>query len=122
MDLFCFQAKPFIITVIQLFAPTTDVKGANVDRFFKDLRHLLELTLKKKKKFFPSVGNWDAKVGSQEILGITVHFCLEAQNEAGKRLTEFCRKNTLVIEIPLPTIQETTPHMGITRWSIPKSD
>ena len=117
MNLICFQAKLVTIIVIQLYAPTTDIKDAKVDRFCEDLQYLLELTLKittTKTKSFPSVGNWNAKVGSQEIRGITGRFGFEAQNEAGERLTEFCKKSTLVTETPLPIIQETTPHMSIT--------
>ena len=69
-----------------------------------------------------SIRDWNAKVGSHKILGITGKFDLEVQNEAGKRLTEFCQENTLIIANILPTTQEKTLHMGITRWSILKSD
>jgi len=69
------------------------------------------------------IGDWNAKVGSQEIPGVTGKFGLRVQNEAGQRLTEFCQENALVIaNTLLPTTQEKTLHMDITRWSIPKSD
>ena len=86
------------ITVIQVYAPTPNAEEDEVDWFQEDLQHLLELTPKKKKKnvlFF--IGDWTAKVGSQEILGITGKFGLGVQNEEGQRLTEFCQENTLVI-------------------------
>ena len=67
------------------------------------------------------IGDWNAKVGSQEIPGVRGKFGFEVQNEAGQRLTEFCQEKILVLENPLPTTQETL-HMDITRWSIPKSD
>ena len=67
------------------------------------------------------MGDWNAKVGSQEIPGVTGKFDLGVQNEAGQRLTEFCQENALVIA-NTPSTQETTLHMDITRWSIPKSD
>ena len=67
-------------------------------------------------------GDWNAKVGSQEIPGVTGKFGIGVQNEAGQRLTEFCQENALVIANTLPKAQETTLHMDITRWSIPKSD
>ena len=69
------------------------------------------------------MGDWNAKAGNQEIPGVTVKFGLGVQNEAGQRLIEFCQENTLVIaKHPLPTKQEKTLYMNITRWSIPKSD
>ena len=93
----CTQSKPFNITVMQACAPTTDTKEAKVDQFYEDLRHLLELTPKKKKKVLFITGDWNAKVECQEIPGITGRFCPGAQNEAGQRLAEFCQENTLVI-------------------------
>ena len=81
---------------------------------------LLELTTKKDVFFI--IGDWNAKVGSQEIAGVTGKFGLGIQNEAWQRLTEFCQENTLVIATPFPTTQEMTLHMDITRWSTPKSD
>ena len=88
----CFQGKPFNITVTQVYALTRD---AEVERFYEDLRDLLELT-PQKDDFF-TTGDWNAKVGSQEIPGIAGNFGLGAHNEAGQRLTEFCQENTLVI-------------------------
>ena len=91
-----FQGKPFSITVIQIYAPTTNAEEAEVEQFYEDLQDLLELT--PVKDVFFIIGNCNAKVGSQEIPGVTVKFGLVVQNEAGQRLTEFCQKNTLVIE------------------------
>ena len=94
-----FQGKPFNITIIQVYAPTSNAKEAEVDQFYKDLEDILELTLEKRKKKNVLFINrdWNAKVGSQRIFGITAKFGLGVQNEAGKRLTEFCQKHTLVI-------------------------
>ena len=86
------------MTVIQVYAPTTDAKETEVDWFYEDLQHCLELTSKKKKKdVIFIIGDWNAKVGSQEIPGVTGKFGLGVQNEACQRLTEFCRENALVI-------------------------
>ena len=90
-----FQGKPFNITVIQVHAPTTNAEEAEVKQFYDDLQDLLELTPKKDVLFI--LGNWNAKVGSQEILGVTGKFGLRVQNEAGQRLIEFCQENKLVI-------------------------
>ena len=90
----CFQGKPFSITVIQLYAPTSNAEKAEVERFYEDLQDL-ELTPKRDVLFI--IGNWNAKVGSQEIPGVTGKFGLGVQNEAGQRLTEFCQENALVI-------------------------
>ena len=92
-----------------------------IERFYEDLQDLLELNQKKKKVLFIT-GDWNAKVGSQEIPGVTVKFGLGAQNEAGQRLTEVCQEYALVIANPLPTTQEKTLHMDITRWSTTKSE
>ena len=89
-----FQGKPFSITVIQVYAPTTNAKETAVEQFYEDLQDLLE---HEKKMSFSSIRDWKAKVGSQEILGLTGKFGLGGQNEAGQRLTEFCQKNILVI-------------------------
>ena len=86
----CFQGKPFNITVIQVYAPTTNAEEAEVEWFYDDLRELLELT--PKKDVLCIIGDWTTKVGSQEISGVTGKFGLEVQNEAGQRLTEFCQK------------------------------
>ena len=87
----------------------------------EDLQDLLELTPQKDVLFI--TGDWNEKVGSQEILVVTGKFGLGVQNEAGQRLTEFCKeKCTGHRKHPLPTTQEKTLHMDITRWSTPKSD
>ena len=80
--------------VIQVYAPTTNAKEAEVEWFYEDLQDLLELTPKKDVLFI--LGDWNAKVGSQEIPGVTGKFDLRVQNEAGQRLTEFCQVNALV--------------------------
>ena len=90
-----FQGKPFSITIIQVYAPTTNDKEAEIEWFYEDLQDLLELTPKKDVLFI--IGDWNAKVGSQETSGVTGKFGLGVQNEVGKRLTEFCQENTLVI-------------------------
>ena len=86
-----FQGKPFNIIVIQVYAPTTDAKEAEVDWFSEDLQDLLELLPEKDVLFI--LGDWNVKVGSQEIPGVTGKFGLGVQNEAGQRLTEFCQEN-----------------------------
>ena len=91
----CFQGKPFNIMVIQVYAPTSNAEEAAVERFYENLQDLLELTPEKDVLFI--TGDWNAKVGSQEILGVTGKFGLAIQNEAGQRLTEVCQENTLVI-------------------------
>ena len=83
----CFQGKPFNITIIQVYAPTSK---AEVERFYEDLQDLLELTPQSNVLFI--IGDWNAKVGSQEIPGITGKFDLGAQNEAGQRLSEFAKR------------------------------
>ena len=90
-----FQGKPFNITVIQVDAPTSKAEEAEVERVYEDLKDLLELTPKKDVLFI--IGDWNAKVGSQETSGVTGKFDLGIQNEAGQRLIEFCQENTLVI-------------------------
>ena len=94
-----FQGKPFNITVNQFYAQTTHTEEAEVKYFCKDLQDLLESTPKKYVLFI--TGNMNAKVGSQEIPGVTGKFGLGVQNEAGQRLTEFGQENTLVIAEPL---------------------
>ena len=89
----CFQGKPFNITVIQVYAPNSNAEEA--EQFYEDLQDLLELTLKKDVLFI--IRDWNAKVGSQEIPGVTDRFGLGVQNEAGQRITEFCQENALVI-------------------------
>ena len=92
-----FQGKPFNITVIQVYGPTSNAEEAEVDPFYEDLQDLLELTPKKKKTVLFIIGNWNAKVGSQAIPGATGKLGLGVQNEAGQRLTEFYQENTLVM-------------------------
>ena len=99
--------------VIQVHAPTSNAEEAEVEWFYEDL---LELTPKKDVLFI--IGDWKAKEGSQEIPGVTGKFGLGVQNEAGQRLIE----RTGHSKHPLPTTQEKTLHMDITRWSTPKSD
>ena len=89
----CFQGKPFNITVIQVYAPTRNAEEA--ERFYEDLQDLLELTPKKDVLFI--IGDWNAKVESQETPGVIGKFDLGVQNEAGQRLIEFCQENALVI-------------------------
>ena len=90
-----FQGKPFNITVIQAYAPTSNAEEAEVERFYEDLQDLLELTLNRDVLFI--IGDWNASVGSQEIPGVTGKFDLGIQNEAGQRLIQFRQENTLVI-------------------------
>jgi len=90
-----FEGKPFNITVIQVYALTTNAEEAEFEQFYDDLQDLLELTPKKDVLFI--IGDWNAKVGSQEILGVIRKFGLGIQNESGQRLTEFCQENALVI-------------------------
>ena len=90
-----FQGKPFSITVIQVYAPTSNAEEAEVEWFYENLQALRELTPKRDVLFI--IGEWNTKVGSQEILGITGKFGLEVQNKAGQRLTEFFQENTVVI-------------------------
>ena len=85
----CFQGKPFSITVIQAYAPTSNAEEAEVERFYEDLQNLLELTPKKDVIFI--IGDWSAKVGSQETPGVTGKFGLGMRNEAGQRLIEFAK-------------------------------
>ena len=90
-----FQGKPFNITVIQVYALTSNAEEAEVEWFYEDLQDLLEQTPKKDVLFI--IGDWNAKERSQETPGVTGKFGLGMRNEAGQRLTEFCQENTLVI-------------------------
>ena len=90
-----FQCKPLNITVIQVYAPANNAKEAEAECFYEDLQDLLELT--SPKNIFFAIGDWNAKVGSQEIPGVIGKFGLGVQNEAGQRLIEFQQENTLVI-------------------------
>ena len=88
----CFQGKPFSITVIQVYAPTSNTEEAEVERFYEDLQDLLELTPKKDILFI--IEDWNAKVGTQEIPGVTGKFGFGVQNEAGQRLIVLPRERT----------------------------
>ena len=90
-----FQGKPFNVTVIQVYAPTSNAEEAEVEWFYEDLQDLLELTSKKDVLFI--IGDWNAKVESQETPGVTGKFGLGIRNEAGQGLIEFCQENTLAI-------------------------
>ena len=90
-----FQGKPFSITLIQAYAPISNAEKAEVEWFYEDLQDLLELTPPKDALFI--IGDWYAKVGSQETPGVTGKFGLGVQNKAGQRLIEFSQENTLVI-------------------------
>ena len=94
-DLFHLQGKPFNITVIQFYVPTSNTEETEVEWFYEDLKDLLELTHKKDVLF--SIGHCNARVGSQETPGVTGKFGLGMWNEAGQRLIEFCQENALVI-------------------------
>ena len=89
------QGKPFNITIIQVYAPTSNTEEAEDEWFYEDLQDLLELTPKKDVLFI--IGDWNAKVGSQESPRVTVKFGLGIWNEAGQRIIEFCQENALVI-------------------------
>ena len=93
-DLFVSTAN-HSISVIQVYAPTSNAEEAEVERFYEDIQDLLELTAKKDVLFI--IGDWNAKVGSQGTPGVTGKFGLGMRNEAGQRLTEFCQENALVI-------------------------
>ena len=109
-----YQGRPFNTTVIQVCAPISNAEEAEFERFHEDLQDLLELTPKKGVLFI--IGDWNAKVGSQEIPGVTGKFDLRVQNEAGQRLTVLPRECTGCSKHPLPTTQGTTRHVDITRW------
>ena len=115
-----FQGKSFNITVIQVYAPNSNPEETEVERFYKDLQDLLELTPKKDVLFI--IGDWNAKVGSQETPGVTGKFGLRIQNDRAKANRVLPRECTGHSKHPLPTTQEKTLHMDITRWSTPKSD
>ena len=116
---FRFQGKPFNITVIQVYAPTSNAEEAEVEWFYEDLQDLWELTPKKDVLFI--IGDWNVKVGSQEKSGVTGKSGLGIRNESGQRLIEFCKENTLIIANTFFQ-QVKTLHVDITRWSTPKSD
>ena len=111
-----FQGEPFNITVIQVYAPTSNTEEAEVEQFYEDLKDLLELTRKKDVLFIR--GDWNAKVGSQEKPGVTGKFGLGVQKES----RVLPKEGTGHSKHHFPTTQEKTLHMDITRWSTPKSD
>ena len=108
-----FEGKPFNITIIQVYAPTTNAEEAEVEQFYNDLQDLLELTPKKDVLFI--IGDWNAKVGGQGISEITGKFDLGVQGKVGKRLTEFSQENMLVIENTL--FQQ--PKRQLSTWTSP---
>ena len=110
-----FQGKPFNITVIQVYALTSNTEEA--EGFYEELQHLLELTPPKDVLFI--IGNWNEKVGSQETPGVTGKFGLGSRAKTNRVLSRKCTGHN---KHPLPTTQEKTLHMDITRWSISKSD
>ena len=117
----CFQGKPFNITVIQVYAPTSNAEEAEVEQFNEDLQDLLEVTPKKDVLVF--IGDWNAKEGSQETPGVTGKFGLGVQNEAGQMLIRVLpREHTGHSKHVLPTTQEKTLHIYTTIWSTSKSD
>ena len=117
----CFQDKPFNITVLQVYTPTRNGEDAEVEWFDEDLQDRLELIPQNDVLFI--IGDWNAKIGSQEIPGVTGKFGLGVHNEAGQRLTRVLpRELSGHSKHPLPTTQEKTPHMDITIWSTLKSD
>ena len=102
-------------------APITNAEKAEVEQFYEDVQDLLELTPKKDVLFI--IGDWNAKVGSQEVTRIAGKFGLGVQNEAGQKLIEFSQEKSLVIANTLfQQHKEKTLHVDITRWSIPESD
>ena len=107
-----FQGKPFNITVIQVYGPTTNAK--EVEWFYEDLQDFTELTPKKDILFI--IGDWNTKIGNQEIPGVTGKFGLGVQNEAGQRLTEFYQDNALVIA---NTLFQHHKRQRYTRWTSP---
>ena len=105
-----FQGKPFNITVIQIYAQTSNTEEAEVEHIFEDLQDLLELSPPPKKKVLFTIGDGNAKVGRQEIPGVTGKFGLGVRKEAEQRLTEFCQENTLVIASTLFQQHKRTLH------------
>ena len=106
--------------IIQVYDPTSNAEEAEAEQFCEDLQDLLELTPKNDVLFI--IGDWNVKVGSQETPEVTGKFGLGVQNEAGKRLIEFCQENTPVIANTLFQQHKRRRHIDISRWSTPKSD
>ena len=115
-----FQGKPFNIMVIQVYVLTSNAEEAEVEQFYEDLQDLLELTPKKDVLFI--IGDWNAKVRSQETPGVTGKFGLGVRNEAGKANRVLPRECTGHSKHPLPTTQEKTLHMDIFGWLTLRSD
>ena len=116
------QGKPFNITVTQDYALTSNSEEPEVEHFYEDLQDFLELT-PPQKNVLCIIGDWNAKVGNQEIAGVRGKFGLGVQNEAEQRLIEFCQEKALVTANTLfQQHKEKTLHMDITRWSTLKSD
>ena len=111
-----FQGKPFNITVIQAYVPTSNAEEPEFEKFYEDLQDFSELTPSKRCLFI--IGDWNAKVGSQEIPGVIGKFGFGVQNEGGQRLTVLLGEHTGHSKHPLPTTQEMTLPMDITKWSI----
>ena len=118
----CFQGKPFNITVIQVYAPTSNAEKTEVEQFCEDLQDLVELTPKKRCPFL-IIADWNAKVGSHETPGVTGKIGLGSTEwSRAKPNRVLPRERTGHSKHPLPTTQEKTLHMDISRWSTPKSD
>ena len=118
-----FQGKPFNITVIQAYAPTSNTEEAEVERFYEKLNGSTRpFRTNTQKVVLFITGDWNAEVWSQETPGVTGKFGLGVQIEAGQRLIEFCQENALVIANTLFQQHKRRLHMDITRWSTPKSD
>ena len=115
-----FQGKPFNIIVIQVYGPTSNAEEAEVKRFYEDLQDLLELTPKRDVLFI--IGDWNAKVGSQEIPGVRKTWPWSTELSRAKATRVLPTEHTGHSKHPLPTTQGKTLHMDITRWSTPKSD
>ena len=113
-----FQVKPFNITVIRVYAPTSNAEEAEVEQLYEDLQDLLELTPKKDVLFI--IGDWNAKLGSQELPGVTGKFGLGMKQGKGYKVLP--RERTGHSKHPLPTTHEKTLYLDITRWSTLKSD
>ena len=116
MNLICFQGKPFNITVMQVYAPTTNAKEAEAEQFYEALQGLPELTPRKTDVLF-IIGYWNAKVGSQEIPGVTGKLALEYKMKQGKANRVLPRKCSGHSKHTHPKTQEVTLRMDITRWS-----
>ena len=115
-----FQGKPFNITIIQVYAPTRNAEEAEVEWFYEDLQDLLEPTSKKDTLFI--IGDWNAKVGIKETIGVTGKFGLGVRNEAGQRLIEFFQENKLVIANTLFQQHKRRFFPWTSRWPTLKSD